>query len=58
MNQGGYKLTVVPFGCKTEVKYVSVLFPTFLKLRWRVRDFVTAEAVTEGRFKFAGWLSE
>lgn len=58
VNQGGFKLTVVPFGGITELKKVSDLFPTFVKLLCTVSDLTSDDTVTEGRFKLAGWLSD
>ena len=51
MNEGGFKLTITPFGGMTEHRYVSCLLPMFFKLRRTFRDPFSSDIVTEGRFR-------
>lgn len=55
VNQGGRKVMVVPFGGIAKLTYVSGLVATFLKLRLTVSDLLSADMVTDGMFKLAGW---
>ena len=57
-NQGGCKVIVVPFGGIAKLTYVSGLVATFLKLRLTVSDLLSADIVTEGMFRLAGWPSD
>lgn len=54
VNQGGFKLTVVPLGGNTAQRYVSGSFRTFLTVRCTDRDPINADIVIEGRFRLAG----
>lgn len=56
VNQDGLNRTVVPLGGKTEPRYVSVLLETFWKLLLSTSDPLSAEIVTDGWLRLAGWL--
>ena len=49
---------IVPFGGIAKLTYVSGLVATLLKLRLTVRDLLSSDMVTEGKFRLAGWPSD
>lgn len=57
VNQGGINRTIVPLGGKTEPRYLSVLLETLWKLLLTTSGPLSADIVTDGWLRFAGWLS-